>query len=373
MAGECIDIPLVIGGCEIRTGRRRRRSCRTSTRMCSPTGTRPRPRCPPGCQRRRRGAARMGELAVGRPRGGVSARRRTADDDVAANAQCRDDARASRRRRSRRRSMRRRELIDFWRFNVAFAQELYHEQPISTHGMWNQSDYRGLEGFVYAVTPFNFTAIGGNLPAAPGADGLHGRVEAGVERDAERALHHAAVRSRGPAAGRDQLRAGRRRRGVGRRPRSSGLRGHSLHRFDRRVQRHVAARRRNLASTAPIRASSARPAAKISSSCTRPPIRRKSPSAWCAAPSSTRAEVLGREPRLRAEVAVAGHRDRMVGMMKEIRMGDVRDFRNFMGAVIDEKAFHKISEYLPTPRECHDDRRRQAAGRGGLLHRTFPA
>jgi 1-pyrroline-5-carboxylate dehydrogenase len=59
------------------------------------------------------------------------------------------------------------ELIDFWRFNVQFAQELYAEQPLSDHSMWNQLDYRPLEGFVYAVTPFNFTAIGGNLPGAP--------------------------------------------------------------------------------------------------------------------------------------------------------------------------------------------------------------
>jgi 1-pyrroline-5-carboxylate dehydrogenase len=59
------------------------------------------------------------------------------------------------------------ELIDFWRFNVQFAQELYAEQPQSDHSMWNQLDYRPLEGFVYAVTPFNFTAIGGNLPTAP--------------------------------------------------------------------------------------------------------------------------------------------------------------------------------------------------------------
>jgi len=59
------------------------------------------------------------------------------------------------------------ELIDFWRFNVQFAQELYAEQPLSDHTMWNQLDYRPLEGFVYAVTPFNFTAIGGNLPGAP--------------------------------------------------------------------------------------------------------------------------------------------------------------------------------------------------------------
>jgi 1-pyrroline-5-carboxylate dehydrogenase len=59
------------------------------------------------------------------------------------------------------------ELVDFWRFNVAFAQELYAEQPVSAPGMWNQSDYRPLEGFIYAVTPFNFTAIGGNLAGAP--------------------------------------------------------------------------------------------------------------------------------------------------------------------------------------------------------------
>jgi 1-pyrroline-5-carboxylate dehydrogenase len=59
------------------------------------------------------------------------------------------------------------ELIDFFRFNVGFAQELYTEQPIADHSMWNVSDYRALEGFVYAVSPFNFTAIGGNLSSAP--------------------------------------------------------------------------------------------------------------------------------------------------------------------------------------------------------------
>jgi 1-pyrroline-5-carboxylate dehydrogenase len=59
------------------------------------------------------------------------------------------------------------ELIDFWRFNVHFAQSLHAEQPVSTNAMWNMVDYRPLEGFVYAVTPFNFTAIGGNLPTAP--------------------------------------------------------------------------------------------------------------------------------------------------------------------------------------------------------------
>jgi 1-pyrroline-5-carboxylate dehydrogenase len=59
------------------------------------------------------------------------------------------------------------ELVDFWRFNVAFARRIMGEQPTSTHGVWNRTDYRPLEGFVYAITPFNFTAIAGNLPTAP--------------------------------------------------------------------------------------------------------------------------------------------------------------------------------------------------------------
>ncbi len=59
------------------------------------------------------------------------------------------------------------EMVDFWRFNPHYAQELYEEQPISPHAMWNALEYRPLEGFVYAVTPFNFTSIGGNLPTAP--------------------------------------------------------------------------------------------------------------------------------------------------------------------------------------------------------------
>lgn len=59
------------------------------------------------------------------------------------------------------------ELIDFWRFNVAFARRVFEDQPISSAGVWNRADYRPLEGFVYAITPFNFTAIAGNLPTAP--------------------------------------------------------------------------------------------------------------------------------------------------------------------------------------------------------------
>jgi 1-pyrroline-5-carboxylate dehydrogenase len=56
------------------------------------------------------------------------------------------------------------ELVDFWRFNVKYMTQIYAEQPISSPGVWNRLEYRPLEGFVFAVTPFNFTAIGGNLP-----------------------------------------------------------------------------------------------------------------------------------------------------------------------------------------------------------------
>ncbi|MGH3094538.1 MAG: L-glutamate gamma-semialdehyde dehydrogenase [Streptosporangiales bacterium] len=59
------------------------------------------------------------------------------------------------------------ELIDFWRFNVHFAHQLFQQQPLSVRGVWNRMEYRPLDGFVTAITPFNFTAIAGNLPTAP--------------------------------------------------------------------------------------------------------------------------------------------------------------------------------------------------------------
>ena len=59
------------------------------------------------------------------------------------------------------------EMIDFFRFNVEFMTEIYSNQPISGPGIWNRMEYRPLEGFVYAITPFNFTSIAGNLPASP--------------------------------------------------------------------------------------------------------------------------------------------------------------------------------------------------------------
>src|SRR4029079_4538632 len=59
------------------------------------------------------------------------------------------------------------ESIDFLRFNVHFAEQIYDSQPANSPGLWNRMDYRPLEGFIYAVTPFNFTSIGTNLSSAP--------------------------------------------------------------------------------------------------------------------------------------------------------------------------------------------------------------
>src|SRR4030095_1507863 len=59
------------------------------------------------------------------------------------------------------------EMIDFLRFNVQYMHEIYNQQPISSKGVWNRVEHRPLEGFVFALTPFNFTAIAANLPSSP--------------------------------------------------------------------------------------------------------------------------------------------------------------------------------------------------------------
>ena len=261
------------------------------------------------------------------------------------------------------------ELIDFWRFNVAFAQELYDEQPISTHATWNQSDYRGLEGFVYAVTPFNFTAIGGNLPGAPAlmgctvvwkpassamlsayyimklleAAGLPPGVINFVPGDAAEVSH--VVLDHPDFAGR------------------------ALHRIDRRLQQHLEEGRRQPRHVPLVSAYRRRD--RRQGLRGRPRVGRSAgsgrrPRAWRVRVSG--AEVFGRQPRLHAEIAVADIKERMLGMVAEIKMGDVRDFRNFMGAVIDDKAFTKIGEYIADAEEQRDDHRRRRLRRRRLLH-----
>jgi 1-pyrroline-5-carboxylate dehydrogenase len=244
------------------------------------------------------------------------------------------------------------ELIDFWRFNVAFAQELYQEQPTSSHGVWNQSDYRGLEGFVYAVTPFNFTAIAGNLPAAPAlmgctvvwkpassamlsayyimrlfeAAGLPPGVINFVPGDAPEIsavlLDHAelgGIHFTGSTGVFNSMweRIGQNLGNYNSYPRIVGETGGKDF-----VVVHSSADPQEVA-VGLVRGGFEYQGQKCS--------------------AASRAYVAR---SLWPEV-----RDRMVAMMQEISVGDVRDFRNFMGAVIDQKAFDKVCGYIDDARK----------------------
>ena len=190
------------------------------------------------------------------------------------------------------------ELIDFWRFNVGFGRKLLAEQPISSPGVWNRLDHRPLEGFVYAITPFNFTAIAGNLPDRAGAHGQRRGLEARAHPAARRALPDAAARGGRPAAGRHQHGDRARRRDQPRwrssDPDFAGLHFTGSTRVFQQLWRDD--RREHRVATAPTRASSARPAARTSSSRTRAPTSTCCAPRWCAARSSTRARS-ARPPR----------------------------------------------------------------------------
>lgn len=244
------------------------------------------------------------------------------------------------------------EMVDFWRFNAAFAQELLNEQPISSHGVWNQSDYRGLEGFVYAVTPFNFTAIGGNLAGAPAlmgctvvwkpaatallgnyytyklleAAGLPPGVINVVPGDpvaiSEVLLDHrdlGGIHFTGSTAVFNSMwtRVGQNMGHYRSYPRIVGETGGKDF-----IVAHASADPQALA-VAAVRGAFEFQGQKCSAA------------SRLYVPRSMWPDV----------------RDRMVAMMRDIRMGDVRDFRNFMGAVIDQKAFHRIRSYVDDARQ----------------------
>jgi len=167
MAGHPIEIPVVIGGKEIRTGR---------------TVDAVMPHC------HRHVLAKVHQAGPGEVAGAVAAARaawrewsNTSLTDRAAVFLKAADLLATRRRAAvnaatmlgQSKTAHQAEidaaceLIDFWRFNARFAEQIHAEQPVSSPGMWNALDYRALEGFVYAISPFNFTSIGGNLSSAP--------------------------------------------------------------------------------------------------------------------------------------------------------------------------------------------------------------
>jgi 1-pyrroline-5-carboxylate dehydrogenase len=239
------------------------------------------------------------------------------------------------------------ELMDFWRFNAQYAQEIYHEQPISSAGVWNQSDYRALEGFVYAISPFNFTAIGGNLAGSPALMGngvvwkpaatamLSGYYimklleEAGLPPGvinfvpgdpvmiSEKVLTHrdlAGVHFTG----------------------STGV----FNAMWKTIGGNMASYRsypRIVGETGGKDFMLAHPSADAQ--------------AFAVGLVRGAYEYQGQKCSAASRAYVPKSlwphvRESMVAMIEDIRMGDTRDFRNFMGAVIDKKAFDKISGYL---------------------------
>jgi 1-pyrroline-5-carboxylate dehydrogenase len=239
------------------------------------------------------------------------------------------------------------ELIDFLRFNVHFAERLYAEQPVSSRGIWNRMEYRPLEGFIYAITPFNFTAIGGNLPTAPAILGntvvwkpaatamlsnwhfFRLLVECGLPPGVINFLP-------GPAADISDVLLGHRDLAgihfTGSTPVFQG--------FFRTVGENIARYRgypRLVGETGGKDFVLAHPSADVD--------------ALCVALVRGAFEYQGQKCSAASRAYVPKSlwnkvRKRMLELMETITMGDVADFSNFMGAVIDQKAFKKISGYL---------------------------
>ena len=239
------------------------------------------------------------------------------------------------------------ELIDFWRFNVGYAQELYHEQPMSSAGVWNQLEYRPLEGFVYAVSPFNFTAIGGNLSTAPV---LMGGVS--IWKPASSAMLSAYYVMKCLEA------AGMPPGVVNFLPGSAGMITDGLLASPDLAGIHFTG------STDVFQSMWKTVGANIAKYNSYPRLVGETGGKdFIVAHASADVEALavaivrggfeyqGQKCSAASRIYVPQSiwkdvRDRVIGMMKEIKMGDPRDFRNFMSAVIDKKAFDKISSYI---------------------------
>ena len=244
------------------------------------------------------------------------------------------------------------ELIDFWRFNVSYAEELYHEQPISGPGVWNQLEYRALEGFVYAVSPFNFTAIGGNLSTAPV---LMGGVS--IWKPASSAMLSAyyvmrVLEAAGMPPGVINFLPGSAGMITDNLLASSDLAGihftGSTEVFQsmwKTVGTNVARYRsypRLVGETGGKDFIVAHPSAD--------------PEALAVAIVRGGFEYQGQKCSAASRIYVPqslwkGVRDHVIAMMQDIKMGDPRDFRNFVSAVIDKKAFDKISSYIAEARK----------------------
>jgi 1-pyrroline-5-carboxylate dehydrogenase len=243
------------------------------------------------------------------------------------------------------------ELIDFWRFNPHYAQELYAEQPLSNSAMWNQLDYRPLEGFVYAVTPFNFTSIGGNLPTAPALMG-----NTVVWKPASSAIPSAYYILR-------LLEEAGLPPGV-----INFVPGNAREISDALLSHRDLAGVHFTGSTEVFNSMWKTIGESMSRYRSYPRIVGETGGkdfivahASADAPALATAIVRGGFEYQGQKCSAASRayvprslwkdlRERLAATIKDVRMGDVQDFRNFMGAVIDKSAFQKISSYLEDAR-----------------------
>ncbi|HEX8276085.1 MAG TPA: L-glutamate gamma-semialdehyde dehydrogenase [Longimicrobiaceae bacterium] len=247
------------------------------------------------------------------------------------------------------------ELIDFFRFNVHFAQQLYSEQPVSGPGTWNRLDHRPLEGFVYAVTPFNFTSIAANLPTAPA---LLGNVA--VWKPAASAMFSSYYIMR-------LLEEAGLPPGV-----INMLPGDPVMISDVLLRDRALAGIHFTGSTAVFQHIWKTVGDNISSYAGYPRLVGETGGKdFIVAHASADVEALavaivrggyeyqGQKCSAASRIYVPDSiwpavRERTLAMMAEIKVGDPADFRNFMGAVIDRKAYDKITGYIKHAQQADD-------------------
>jgi 1-pyrroline-5-carboxylate dehydrogenase len=234
------------------------------------------------------------------------------------------------------------ELIDFWRFNVDFMRRLYAEQPLSVSGVRNRTDYRPLEGFVFAATPFNFTAIAGNLPSAPAL--LGNTVVWKPSATAKYSAHFVMeiLRAAGLPPGVINLVYGDAAEVANVCISHRDLAGihftGSTAVFDGIVERAVGSRHRNYPRLVGETGGKNFVLAHASADC----------DALATAIIRGGFEYQGQKCSAASRIFVPQSlwkrlKDRLVSEMEGIAVGDVADFSNFMGAVIDEKSWRKLS------------------------------
>jgi 1-pyrroline-5-carboxylate dehydrogenase len=243
------------------------------------------------------------------------------------------------------------ELIDFFRFNAHFAERIHAEQPLSAPGTWNQLDYRPLEGFVYAISPFNFTSIGGNLSAAPALMGttviwkpagtavysnyflMKLMEEAGLPPGVINFLP-------GPASQISAALLADRHLG--------GIHFTGSTDVFQWLWETVAKSLRQYADYPRLVGETGGKDFIVAHTSA-------DPDALATAIVRGGFEYQGQKCSAASRAYVPDSlwpavRERVIGMLEHVRVGDPADFRNFMGAVIDRKAFDKIKSYIDEAR-----------------------